>query len=140
VRLVHRRLQDHREDTVAKRAFISFQMEDAFKRNHLRNQAQDERNDLEFIDYSVKEPWDNAWKTECKKRIAMTSGTIVIIGDTTHQSEAVKWEIQESDRQGHPVFGIWGRPGLRPALPIGLSHSRVIEWKIEKIIEQIDNW
>jgi hypothetical protein len=125
---------------MAKRAFISFQMEDISKRNHLKNQAVDKRNDLEFVDYSVKQPWDNSWKTECKKRIAMTSGTIVIVGDTTHQSEAVRWEIEESDRQGHPVFGIWGRPGARPALPIGLSHSRIIEWKIERIIEQIDSW
>lgn len=99
---------------MAKRAFISFQMEDASKRTHLVNMAKDERNDLDFVDYSVKEPWNNSWKTECAKRIAMTSGTIVIVGDTTHQSEAVRWEIEESIRQGHPLIGIWRLPGSRP--------------------------
>jgi hypothetical protein len=88
------------------RAFISFEMEDKWARDFLVQQAKDRRNDIQFVDYSVQDPFDSAWKTRCKERIARTRGTIVLIGETTYRSEAVKWEIAESNRQGHYLFGI----------------------------------
>jgi hypothetical protein len=64
------------------KAFISFEMEDRWARDFLVQQAKDKRNDIEFVDYSVQNPWDNSWKTQCKERIARTKGTIVLIGAT----------------------------------------------------------
>src|SRR5438132_171540 len=86
---------------MAPRAFISFQIEDRWARDFLVRQAKDGRTDVEFLDYSVKDPFDTAWKTNCKKQIARTHGTIVLIGPTTYRSDAVLWEIQETNRQQH---------------------------------------
>jgi DNA-dependent RNA polymerase auxiliary subunit epsilon len=48
----------------SKRVFISFHMEDEAQVQLLRQQAKDERYNIEFIDYSIKEPFDERWKTQ----------------------------------------------------------------------------
>jgi hypothetical protein len=96
------------------RAFISFEMEDKWARDFLVQQAKDKNNDIEFSDYSVKDPFDSKWKTECKKRIVLTKGTIVLTGKTTSKSEAVLWEIAETIRQDHYMFGIPDQQGQNP--------------------------
>lgn len=45
------------------RAFISFEMEDRWARDFLVGQAKNNLNDVEFTDYSVREPFDEKWKT-----------------------------------------------------------------------------
>ena len=55
------------------RAFISFEMEDRWARDFLAQHAKDENNEIEFYDYSVKDPFDSKWKTECEKRIGLTT-------------------------------------------------------------------
>jgi len=93
------------EQGVAPRAFVSFEMEDRWARDF--QQAKDKRNDIEFVDYSVQNPFDTSWKTQCKERIGRTKGTIVLIGATTYSSDAVAWETAETGRQGHYImFGI----------------------------------
>lgn len=58
-------------------AFISFEMEDRWARNFLVEHAKDKNNDIQFVDYSVQEPFDSSWKTNCRERIARTKGTII---------------------------------------------------------------
>src|ERR1700722_11999342 len=89
------------EERMAPRAFISFEMEDKWARDFLIQHARDSRNDIEFVDYSVQDPFDISWKTQCKDRIGKSKGSIVLIGPTTSKSSAVLWEIDETNRQGH---------------------------------------
>ena len=63
---------------------LAFQMEDKWSRDFLVQHANDEANDIEFSDYSIQDPFDSKWKTECTKRIAATKGTIVMVGPTTY--------------------------------------------------------
>jgi len=60
--------------------FISFHIEDEPQVDLLRHQSKDNEFGIHFRDYSVKEPFDSAWKTRCRERIARTSATIVMIG------------------------------------------------------------
>jgi hypothetical protein len=120
------------------RAFISFAMEDERARNFLVAQARNKKNDLEFTDYSVREPFDEKWKTNCRQRIAQTRGTIVLVGKDTAKSEAVIWEITETDRQGHPMFGIRISPDHTYPLPKGLKSA--IRWDIDNIVAQLERW
>ena len=122
------------------RAFISFEMEDKWARDFLVQQAKDKKNDIAFYDYSVKEPFDSKWKTECKKRIAFTKGTIVLVGATTCKSEAVLWEIDETLRQGHYLFGIQINRDKTYTIPTGLPSKNVIRWDFEQIIEWLKTW
>lgn len=122
------------------RAFISFEMEDRWARSFLVQQAKDKKNDISFYDYSVKDPFDSKWKTECKKRIALTKGTIVLVGPTTHESDAVLWEIAETNRQGHHMFGIQIHHDKTHMIPVGLSSSNVIRWNFDQIVKWLSTW
>ena len=124
----------------APRAFISFEMEDKWARDFLAQQAKDKDNDIEFYDYGVKEPFDSKWKTECKKRIALTKGTIVLVGATTYASDAVLWEIAETARQGHYMFGIQINTDKTHTIPAGLSSQNVIRWNFDQIIKWLKTW
>ena len=75
------------------RVFISFHIEDEAQVNLLRAQAKDPRYDIEFIDGSVKEPFDEKWKTQCTERIKKCDIIYVAIGPETSSRAAVLWEI-----------------------------------------------
>lgn len=122
------------------RAFISFEMEDKWARDFLVQQAKNKENDIAFYDYSVKDPFDSKWKTECKKRIALTKGTIVLVGPTTYQSEAVLWEIVETNRQQHFIFGIQINRDKTYTIPAGLPAKNVTRWNFDQIIEWLSTW
>jgi len=47
------------------KVFISFAIEDRFARDNLVYQAKQNHTPFEFIDMSVKTPWDYQWKTNC---------------------------------------------------------------------------
>jgi hypothetical protein len=122
------------------RAFISFQMEDRWAREFLVEHARNKNNSIEFVDYSVHEPFDEKWKTNCKARIARTKGTIVLIGPTTSRAAAVLWEIAETARQAHPMFGIQIHRDKTHPIPAGLPASRVIRWDFDTIVRQLNEW
>src|SRR3989442_13676547 len=79
---------DEAREAGARNIFISFHNEDEAQVNLLRTQAKTEGSDLVFRDYSVKEPFDEKWKTNCSERIAQTSATICMIGPDTADREA----------------------------------------------------
>ena len=87
--------------------FISFDVDDEGMVNLLRHQAKDERFPFEFRDYSVKDPFEEGWKDEVSNLISLSSAVIVAIGENTHESEAVNWEIEEAHEQGKMVIGIF---------------------------------
>ncbi len=122
------------------RAFISFEMEDKWARDFLVQQSKDDNNDVDFYDYSVKDPFDSKWKTECAKRIALTKGTIVLVGSTTHKSEAVLWEIAETIRQNHYIFGIQINKENTHTIPSGLPSNNVIRWNFVQIVKWLNTW
>ena len=125
---------------MAPRAFISFEMEDKWARDFLVQHAKDKRNDIEFVDYSVQDAFDAAWKTNCKARIARTRGTIVLVGPTTHKSEAVLWEIAETARQDHYIFGVQINKDKTHHLPTGLPAANVIRWDFTQIVKWLGTW
>lgn len=122
------------------KAFISFEMEDSWARDFLVQHAKDKRNDIQFVDYSVQDAFDSAWKTNCKERIARTQGTIVMIGPTTYQSAAVLWEIAETARQQHSLFGVRINREKTHAIPTGLSAQSVIRWDFDQIVKWLGTW
>jgi len=115
-------------------------MEDRWARDFLVQHAKDRRNDIQFVDYSVQDPFDSAWKTNCRGRIAATKGTIVLVGSTTYQSEAVVWEIEETIRQEHYLFGVQINRDKTNPLPRGLPRKNVIRWDFDQIAKWLATW
>jgi hypothetical protein len=122
------------------RAFVSFQMEDRWSRDFLVQHARDKDTSVDFIDYSVHEPFDEKWKTNCRTRIVQTKGTIVMVGPDTTKSEAVLWEIAETNRQSHPIFGIQIHSDKTHTIPAGLPTGRMIRWDFDAIAAELERW
>lgn len=120
--------------------FISFHTDDETKVNLLRQQAKGENQYLEFRDYSVKEPFDERWKAQCREKIAQTSATIVMIGPGTANRDAVNWEVEESYRQGKKVIGVKIFKDKDDPIPEPLREHKapVVEWNLAKIQEKLD--
>ena len=120
--------------------FISFHIEDEAQVDLLRHQAKNNEFGIHFRDYSVKEPFDSAWKTRCRERIAMTSATIVMIGIETTNREAVIWEINESLRQGKKVIGVRIYKNANHPIPQPLIDNgcRIVDWKLARISKVLD--
>lgn len=115
-------------------------MEDRWARDFLRQHARAKNPAFEFLDYSIKEPFESAWKTNARDRIARTRGTIVLIGSGTYRSDAVLWEVAETARQGHPIFGIQINRDRTYPVPAGVPSSRVIRWNFDAIASELNSW
>lgn len=132
-------LKDKLEPRV-RNVFISFHVEDEAQVDLLRHQAKDNQFGIYFRDYSVKEPFDEKWKTQCRDRIAQTSACIVMIGPETATREAVLWETNECLRQGKKVIGVRisryrNDPIPRPLLEHGCP---VTDWNLARISKLLD--
>ena len=121
--------------------FISFHVDDEAQVDLLRSQAKNENYDLEFRDYSVKEPFDEKWKTNCKQRIAQTSVVVVMIGEKTAQRDAVNWEIEEAYRQGKKVVGVRINRDKKHSIPKVLEDNKapILEWNLKDINREINS-
>jgi hypothetical protein len=110
-------------------------MDDEYQVNLLRSQAKNDRFDLEFIDYSVHEPFDDHWKQRCAERIAQTSVVIVMIGEETYTRPAVLWEIEEAYRQGKKVVGVRIYKDANHTVPEQMREhgATIVSWKMQEI-------
>lgn len=115
-------------------------MEDRWAREFLVQHAHASNNGISFTDYSLHEPFSEKWKTNCRERIGRTRGTIVLVGPTTHTSQAVLWEIAETARQGHSMFGIQINRDKTSPIPTGLLAKNVIRWDFQQIIRWLNTW
>jgi hypothetical protein len=90
--------------------FISFVSEDINDVNLLRGQAKNESSDIEFNDWSLREPFDSKRaeyiKRGIKDRIERSSVTLVYVSEHTADSKWVDWEIRESVRMGKGVIAV----------------------------------
>jgi hypothetical protein len=140
VRSNHKALSSYSGANIGKRVFISFHIEDESRVNLLRHQAKDDKFDLEFVDYSVKEPFDEKWKTQCAERIAQSSVVVCMIGPETYKREAVLWEVNKAYELGKKVIGIRISRDRNDPIPEPLlqNHAKIIYWNLEDIQHEID--
>lgn len=120
---------EERTNRKRKRIFISFAFEDQQYRDYLVNQAKNERSPFDFVDMSVKQPWDeDEWKIKCRERIRKCDGVIVLLGKKTVNSSGVKWEIKCAKQEGLPVIGMHIKKDYRGGVPLELKESKIITW------------
>ncbi len=121
--------------------FLSFDYDDINDVTMLRGQAKNPKSDIEFIDWSVKEPFnsENAdyIKGRIKDRIEQCSQTVVYVGDNTHTSEWVSWEIEKSLELGKNVIAVHKgeKPPHRLPEAITKNNIKVVAWS--KLADEI---
>ena len=122
------------------RIFISFAIEDASLRDLLVGQAKNENSPFEFVDMSVKDPWDFAWKTNCRRKIKGCDGMLIIVTKNTKNADGQLWEINCAGEEGVPRLGIWGNSSNKPAtLPAELKHVKILNWTWTNISNWLDS-
>jgi len=113
---------------VAARVFISFAAEDETYRDFLLGQKALKDTGINFIDMSVKEPWDEKWKTNCRTKIKGCDGLIALLSKKTWNATGARWEIKCADEEGVPILGVHIHADDKGAIPPELVGHKVINW------------
>src|SRR5262245_45576003 len=116
------------------RVFLSFVQEDLNLVNLFRAQAKNSSSELEFADYSIKEPFDSGRADYIGRgilaQLRLASVAICLYGPTTYQSNWVNWELQQALRLGKPLMGICLYRDERVQYPAPLQNYPRLGWDI----------
>jgi hypothetical protein len=91
----------------AKVVFVAFAIEDEAARNLLKGQSLNTDSPFEYVDMSVKEPYDSGWKDRVRARIRRSDGVIALVSKNSPKSTGQIWEINCAKEEGKNVRGIW---------------------------------
>jgi nucleoside 2-deoxyribosyltransferase len=108
--------------------FVAFAKEDQSARNLLKGQSLSTKSPFEYVDMSVKEPYDTTWKTRTRTRIKRSDGVIALISKNTSGASGELWEIGCAREEGRPLMGIWlGAYRTKPKT-MGNAPCRIWTW------------
>ena len=108
--------------------FVAFAKEDEASRNLLKGQSLNTKSPFEYVDMSVKEPYDTSWKTQTRTRIKRSDGVIALISASTPKAAGELWEISCAREEGKPLLGIWlGQYRIKPSA-MGTAPCKVWTW------------
>ena len=121
-----------------KTVFVAFAIEDESQRNLLKGQALNTSTPFEYVDMSVKEPYDSNWKERVRTRIRRSDGVIALVSKNTLNSSGEKWEINCAKEEGKKMIGLWAYSDdkTRPSV---LDGYRIISWTWSSITNFIDS-
>jgi hypothetical protein len=115
--------------------FIAFAIEDERQRDFLKGQSLLTKSPFEYIDMSVKEPYNSDWKERVRTRIRRSDGVIVLVSKNSLTSSGQKWEIECAREEKKKILGIWAYSEDRTNL-IGVNTN---VWSWNAIKEFIDS-
>lgn len=124
------------------RIFISFAIEDKILRDFLVGQKRNDNIDIDFIDYSVKQPWSFQWKTNCRSRIISCAGVVGIITNNTPKADGQLWELKCGYEESKPTLLIHGYsdPNARLRMKPKEIEGRLINnWTVENISKFLES-
>ncbi len=123
---------------MSKRIFISFAVEDSNLRDLLVGQSKNDNCPFDFVDMSVKEPWDSNWKEKCRTKIKGCDGVIAIITENTKKASGQLWEIKCAKEEKIPCRGVWGHSDeqFTSYLPEEMDGKLTVKWTWDNI----KNW
>ncbi len=112
-----------------KRIFISFAIEDSLYRDFLKGHAKNKCSPFDFIDMSVKTPWNNKeWQMRCRTKIRRCHGLIVLLSPKIYHSSGARWEIKCAKEERVPIVGMHISKNERGSIPPELKGRKVFTW------------
>ena len=128
---------------MARHVFLSFASADLQQVNLFRGQARSIATDLEFYDYSVKEPSDSQdadyIRRKIRELIRYVSVTVCLIGENTWTSKWVDWELSTSASLEKGLLGVTlnDRAWFKPQ-PLIDHRAKVVSWNISSVVAAIE--
>jgi hypothetical protein len=121
------------------RVFVAFAKEDENYRDLLRGQAIRAGSPFGFIDMSVKEAFDEKWKTNVRTRIKGCDGFIALLSKHTWRAEGARWEMKCAAEEGVRRLGLHIHKDDKGAVPPELPEYLVREWTWANIKTFLDS-
>jgi hypothetical protein len=122
------------------RLFISFPIEDKVYCVFLSAQAKNKKSPFEFTDMSVKDAWDEKWKSNCRARIKGCDGMIALVSKNTAKATGQHWEVACAKAEKVPVRGMYISADDKPSpLPMEFDGVRVVEWGWDNIANFVNS-
>lgn len=115
--------------------FVAFAIEDERQRDFLKGQSLNTNSPFEYVDMSVKEPYDSGWKERVRARIRRSDGVIALVSKNSLTSSGQKWEIACAREEKKKLLGIWAYTDDRTDLP-GVN---TVVWTWPAIAKFIDS-
>lgn len=123
-----------------KKIFISFSMKDVKYRNHLVKQAKNKKSPFEFLDYSVKQPWEQEeWKRKCRTKIKRCDGVIILLSKNIWHAGGARWEMKCAKQERKPIIGMHIKKNDKGAIPPELKGIKIINWSWTNLEQFIDS-
>lgn len=142
--LAKEKLKGKKDASEKRNVFISFDSGDIDAVNLLRGQAKKDGSDLEFNDWSLKEPFDSKKaeyiKRGIRERIRQSSVTICYVSNKTAKSKWVDWEVKESLRLGKKVIAVYQGDSAPSSIPTAIKDNGIslVKWNHKEIMKVID--
>lgn len=115
--------------------FVAFAIEDERQRDFLKGQSLNTNSPFEFVDMSVKEPYDSNWKERVRTRIRRSDGVIALVSKNSLTSSGQKWEISCAKDEEKKILGIWAYKDDRTEF----SGVKTVVWSWDTIAKFIDS-
>lgn len=134
IRDLEKKAKEELQKGERRNTFLSFDSDDIDEVNLLRAHAKNEKSDIEFIDRSVREPFDSERaeyiKQKITERIRQSSQTIVYVSEKTYKSDWVDWEIKKSIELGKRVIAVYKGDKRPSKLPQTIIDNKiaVVSW------------
>lgn len=121
-----------------KRVFVAFAAEDVRYRDLLKGQSLNSNSPFEFIDMSVKQPYDSVWKTKTRTRIKSCHGVIALLSKNTLAADGQLWEVKCARDEGKPLLGVFIHTSDRTR-PAAMGSAKCVAWSQAEIASFIDS-
>lgn len=122
-----------------KRVFVAFAIEDEKTKILFTGQAKNKNVPYDFVDMSVKEPWDEKWKTNCRTRIKGCDGVIALISKNTKKATGELWEIDCAKDEKIPLRGIYIDGATSDDKPTNMFGILCKDWTWDNVKEFLDS-
>lgn len=123
---------------MAKRIFIAFAKEDERIRDLIKGQSLHTNTDFEYVDMSVKEPYDSEWKTHVRTRIKGSDGVIALLSKNSPAADGELWEIQCAIEEAKPLVGLYIYKEDKTT-PTIMSGQKCITWTWDGLADFINS-
>lgn len=122
-----------------KRVFVAFAIEDEKTKILFTGQAKNANVPYEFVDMSVKQPWDSQWKTNCRTRIKGCDGMIILVSPNTKKADGQLWEIKCGKEEGLKQLGIYINGATVSDKPSEMFAITCKSWTWDNVKDFIDS-
>lgn len=121
-----------------KRVFIAFAKEDESCRNLLKGQSLNTDSPFEYVDMSVKEPYDSGWKSRTRTRIKGSDGVVALLSKNSLSADGELWEIKCAVEEGKKLLGLYIYKDDKTK-PAEMGSAKCVTWTWDAVAKFIDS-